>query len=363
MIYVIFINMLHLTAILLSIVLAFLFVEKKIFNKYFSLLLTDIAFITIVIAFKHSETYVFGKRTPAHYYSVLVLLFSVLPLLYAAIRRVKREDFCGEDLKKLPALLLLLPPALGNILGIKVPKIIEHIDELLPGSPFYYLWVYSREIAIAILFLWLSILCLQLFSKKREYKDRKVQFEIEILKVFSLYTILVFPAVIVFRYAYPIIPFRSISVIITTLILLPLLFLLAVFPKLSKNAGVKYQKSSLSNSEAADIVNKARQLIEAQKLWREPTLNQPRVAGMLGLSVNKLSQAINGELGVNFNNLINGYRIEEAKELLQHSDMKVIEVAYLTGFETLSRFYTLFKKTAKSTPSDYRKAFTGRLEE
>lgn len=49
-------------------------------------------------------------------------------------------------------------------------------------------------------------------------------------------------------------------------------------------------------------------------------------------------------------------KIEYASDLLSHSDKKILEIASLLGYESLSHFNHLFKRYTGMTPSQYRKA-------
>lgn len=51
---------------------------------------------------------------------------------------------------------------------------------------------------------------------------------------------------------------------------------------------------------------------------------------------------------------INRHRIERAKELLQDGDMKIIDIAYACGFQSLSQFNRTFAKFAHLSPTQYR---------
>lgn len=50
-----------------------------------------------------------------------------------------------------------------------------------------------------------------------------------------------------------------------------------------------------------------------------------------------------------------GYRIEKAKEALEHSTKTVLEISFDCGFENVSYFIRQFKKAVGMTPREYRK--------
>jgi AraC-like DNA-binding protein len=66
---------------------------------------------------------------------------------------------------------------------------------------------------------------------------------------------------------------------------------------------------------------------------------------------------INEHLKVNFYDFVNGYRVEEAKRLLEdgsHGKKNFLEILYEAGFNTKSAFNRAFKKHAGMTPSQYK---------
>jgi len=67
---------------------------------------------------------------------------------------------------------------------------------------------------------------------------------------------------------------------------------------------------------------------------------------------------MNDELGLSFYDCINQYRIEEAKNLLNDPDRssyKISSLAYDAGFNSISTFNEVFKKSTGLTPSQFRK--------
>lgn len=52
---------------------------------------------------------------------------------------------------------------------------------------------------------------------------------------------------------------------------------------------------------------------------------------------------------------INTLKLNYAANMLQHSDIEIIDIAYSLGFQSLSNFYALFKKEFNLTPLKFRK--------
>ena len=78
----------------------------------------------------------------------------------------------------------------------------------------------------------------------------------------------------------------------------------------------------------------------------------------LQMSRHQLSQVLNEQLGKNFYDFINEYRVEEFKSRIQlpeNNHLTLLGVAFDSGFNSKTTFNTIFKKTTGLTPSDYKK--------
>lgn len=120
----------------------------------------------------------------------------------------------------------------------------------------------------------------------------------------------------------------------------------------------KYKGASINKIFADECINKLRKLMEMDKLYRDPDISLQSLADKLSIAPHVLSQLLNEKLNKSFSDYINGYRIDEAKEILRSpkgEDMKIISLAFDVGFNTKVAFYNAFKKFTGMTPSQYRK--------
>ena len=86
-----------------------------------------------------------------------------------------------------------------------------------------------------------------------------------------------------------------------------------------------------------------------------------KLANALGQSTNHVSQVINTEMKHNFHDMVNTYRIEVAKKLLQNrtkNQKSILEIAFEVGFASKSTFNLIFKKHTGLTPSQISSADT-----
>jgi YesN/AraC family two-component response regulator len=56
-----------------------------------------------------------------------------------------------------------------------------------------------------------------------------------------------------------------------------------------------------------------------------------------------------------FKELLQEKRLNKAKKLLDETDISVVEIIYLVGYENLTYFYKIFKEKYGHTPKDYKK--------
>lgn len=103
------------------------------------------------------------------------------------------------------------------------------------------------------------------------------------------------------------------------------------------------------------VVDQLNDLLEYQKAYREMGLNRKKMAEQLSVSEHQLSRIINSYFKKNFNELINQYRVNEAKErLLTEPEVQITTIAYEVGFNSIASFNRVFKELTESSPSAYR---------
>jgi len=101
--------------------------------------------------------------------------------------------------------------------------------------------------------------------------------------------------------------------------------------------------------------------MRSEKPFLDSELTLAGLAERLAVPPRQLSQAINGGLGRNFLDFVNGFRVEEAKHYLEDPQEKrsILDIALLAGFNSKSAFYTAFKRQTGQTPSAYRQSRLG----
>jgi AraC-like DNA-binding protein len=81
------------------------------------------------------------------------------------------------------------------------------------------------------------------------------------------------------------------------------------------------------------------------------------LASILSMNKNYFSKYFHEAIGRTPITYINEYRCEKAAELLKSSNLKVLDISFMVGFENFSYFIRKFKEHKRYSPSQYRKKF------
>lgn len=101
----------------------------------------------------------------------------------------------------------------------------------------------------------------------------------------------------------------------------------------------------------ADMASEIKRIIESNGFSKELLEDNLR---SLGISRQRLSQVFKKHCGKTINEYSNALRLEAAKDKLKNSDEQIIDIAYSLGFESISAFFTFFRKLTDMTPGEYR---------
>ncbi|MFV9552255.1 helix-turn-helix domain-containing protein [Algibacter sp. PT7-4] len=118
----------------------------------------------------------------------------------------------------------------------------------------------------------------------------------------------------------------------------------------------KYQKSGLTNALSNELKENLIKLLVDEKVYKQSNINLEILAQKLNTTRHNTSQIINEHFKMNFFELINKFRIEEAQRLLTtdtHGNLNIIDIAYEVGYNNKVTFNKAFKKETKLTPSGF----------
>ncbi|WP_248929254.1 response regulator transcription factor [Paenibacillus hamazuiensis] len=104
-------------------------------------------------------------------------------------------------------------------------------------------------------------------------------------------------------------------------------------------------------TEGRRLIRKVKEYIEAHP---EGDLRLQTLADFVHLNPAYLSQLFKQETGANLSDAITAARMERAKYLLAHTELKIYDVARLSGYQSPKHFMLVFKQWAGVTPGTYR---------
>jgi AraC-like DNA-binding protein len=113
-------------------------------------------------------------------------------------------------------------------------------------------------------------------------------------------------------------------------------------------------KKACSRHRAEPVeIWKARKFIEEHS---GEELSLRKVAKAVNISSNHLSEKFKEVTGANFVDYIARIRFGKAQDRLLNSNLRVSEIAFAVGFQSLSQFNRVFKRLSGKSPTEFRAA-------
>ena len=159
----------------------------------------------------------------------------------------------------------------------------------------------------------------------------------------------------------------SSGILARTLIGLAFIYLMTtslfrIYPKAVRmiEAYEREQQIGLSDEEEI-LAKKIENLLTLDKIYQEQAYSRGDLAKELDRSEIVISKIINKHFGKSFPQLLNEYRVEDAKRLLRETDAPVKIIGEDVGFNSLPSFNRVFKEFEGISPSLYRKKKSSRI--
>lgn len=124
----------------------------------------------------------------------------------------------------------------------------------------------------------------------------------------------------------------------------------------------RYGDRLLPDAERGAFLARLEACMKNEQPWRSGELKLEELAERLALSAHELSQLINGACGVNFQDYLNGYRVEALKEALHdpaRAGHTILDLAMDSGFNSKSALNRVFKAHTGITPGEFRRQGRG----
>ncbi|MFL0249760.1 response regulator [Clostridium neuense] len=108
------------------------------------------------------------------------------------------------------------------------------------------------------------------------------------------------------------------------------------------------------NKTVSLVVKRAQSLIHE---YYNQGINLDEIAAKLNITADYLGKQFKKEIGESFNTYARNYRINKVKALLLGTELKVYQIAELTGYSDSKYMSKVFKETTGYLPNDYRKLY------
>ena len=138
------------------------------------------------------------------------------------------------------------------------------------------------------------------------------------------------------------------------------IFFLSLFAVLNQSVFErikKYNNIKLGKEELVQYVSKIDAVMQQEKLYLDSNFTLAKLSKKVSIPLYLTSHILNEGLNLSFSDYLNSFRIDDAKKLLlskKYEHVKISEIAYECGFNSLSTFNNHFKRSTNQTPSQYR---------
>ncbi|MBI3879936.1 MAG: PocR ligand-binding domain-containing protein [Verrucomicrobia bacterium] len=116
--------------------------------------------------------------------------------------------------------------------------------------------------------------------------------------------------------------------------------------------------SVISNQLAVQEANAEPPVIARAKQFIHDHQTEELSLGLVSKAVNTSSfyfcKLFKKATGINFTEYVSRVRVEKAKNLLLNPNLRISEIAYEVGFQSLTHFNRIFRKLTGQSPTDYR---------
>jgi AraC-like DNA-binding protein len=115
----------------------------------------------------------------------------------------------------------------------------------------------------------------------------------------------------------------------------------------------EFKRTSPNHRAEPVEIWKTRKLIEEHS---DEELSLRRVAKAVNIHPNYLSEKFKHVTGMNFVEYVARTRFEKACRLLRDGELRISDIAFTAGFQSLSQFNRVFKRLSGKSPTQFRAA-------
>lgn len=286
-----------------------------------------------------------------------VINFLKPPILYLTGISIIRGDFQLRPswlLHTIPTFLILAMsfPMFGLSAEEKI-TMATSFATYMPGYDEFNFWFFLTFYFYIGTYLFLTIRTLRLFLKNARKNEAAAWFE-RVLEFYSIGLIAGFLYYLIRPSGLIVIPdFHLVSMLLMTFLIQSIAYKFLTRSNVwqtSNGTLHKYDASQVEGDLAA-IKHK----LEQDRIYLEDSISIEDLAEALEMKRKYVSELINQGWGKSFRELINEYRVEDAKrKILEDDDKPLIQIGMESGFNNKVSFYRVFKKITDLSPSEYQ---------
>lgn len=115
--------------------------------------------------------------------------------------------------------------------------------------------------------------------------------------------------------------------------------------------------AKLSQKTLNEYASQVAITMENDRLYLEEALSLRTLAARVKLDPNLVSHVLNTIIRKSFYDYVNEFRVEEVKRKIEDKSLahlKIVELAFDSGFNSKATFNRVFKKVTGKSPSEYR---------
>lgn len=212
--------------------------------------------------------------------------------------------------------------------------------------------VLYRVIGAAVLFgLLILILRRTPVVGKRELRWRHRYWLIVLLIMFNLCVLLVDLTLVMEKISSDDAQFLKTMLGVVFVYLVPT-YIFRIFDYGTEKLSTESESTEKRNNK---IVQKVQAFLQEEKLYRDLSLNRATMSDRLGITEQHLSRLINAHFKKSFTELVNGFRVREAKTFLKNTDKSVTSISFDVGFSSINSFNRVFKANVGVSPTQFRR--------
>lgn len=358
-------NLFYLFSSLIGIFIAIILIVKRSNSRRSNALISAFVLIHSIFIL---HIFLYQSNLKFQFPEILFMstIFSFLygPLIYFYFKKtIEQYRFKMSDMLHLIPTLVIIN-VLFPVLSLSANQKLEIMYGVgvVDTAP-YVLYIFTAKLLSLLIYGYLLVrVCLKnlkmntkISAKAIRWKKNIVALGVGYVLSYAVYGLIIIEAIprIEFLYHLQVVAMAVMVLYIGfTAYLNPSLFL----HNLYKRQINKYKKSGLTSRYSEELKEGLIYLLDIEKIYKQSDISLEKLSQKMGTTRHSASQVINEHFQLNFFELINRYRIEEASEILKndtYKSMNIIEVAYEVGFNNKVTFNKSFKKFLSQTPSQY----------